>query len=467
MDSAENKKKSKKISILAVIAFFLSLILCSFLIRVTILNKIQVEEMQLEQLLFEKALQINEVISKQVYKTQTLSLMIIHRNGEVENFDKMARSIILNDSSILAVLLAPGGIVSDVYPPDGNNTLLRMNLFDLGAGTGNILSNVDSDTFILEGPITMPQGDYVLIGKTPVFTESQGDTDKLWGFVFIVFKLPQVLDDAELDIMEDLGYSYELFKINEETGRKQIITANVQHIKTDNNFIEKQIRIHNTDWYLQVFPIHVWYSNAENIILIFTGFFLCFIIFFIVQNNFDLKRMRGVYETMAKIDVLTGIYNRRYIEENLKGVINTISRSGGVISLIMIDVDFFKKYNDTYGHGKGDSCLKAIASSLAQTLFREEDFVARYGGEEFVVVLPLCDERGAHKVAERLLQNVRDCAILHENNEVANYVTISVGVTTGNAEHTRSGNDYLKKADEALYISKQTGRNKYTFLPFP
>ena len=280
-------------------------------------------------------------------------------------------------------------------------------------------------------------------------------------------EINDVLDIGELETINSLGFSYELFRIKPGTGEKEIITASVKHTNSGSHFIEQIIKIDGEDLHLRVFPVRMWYNYPENIVLIITGFLLSFLIFFIMQNNYELKQMRGVFETMANIDVLTGIYNRRYVEENLKQIINTISRSDGILSVLMIDVDHFKKYNDTYGHGKGDSCLKIIASTLAQTLFRKEDFVARYGGEEFVIVLPLCNERGAHKVAGRLLQNIKDCAIQHEKNENLNYVSISIGVTTGNAEHTRNGSDYIKKADEALYMSKNSGRNKYTFLPFP
>jgi len=87
----------------------------------------------------------------------------------------------------------------------------------------------------------------------------------------------------------------------------------------------------------------------------------------------------------------------------------------------------------------------------------------RYGGEEFVVVLPNTDEYGARLLSEKLLQNIRDCGIPHEKNDVANCITISIGVISGKPEHTQTGEDYIKRADEMLYMSKQNGRNKYTF----
>lgn len=165
-------------------------------------------------------------------------------------------------------------------------------------------------------------------------------------------------------------------------------------------------------------------------------------------------------------DALTGIYNRRFIEENLNKIVKSASRVDGTISVMMIDVDFFKKYNDTYGHSMGDECLKLIAGALKKSITRDEDFVARYGGEEFAVVLPNSSEEGAHAIAARILENVRRCNIPHEKSVAAEYVTVSVGVTNGRVKKGQTGEDYLKQADEALYISKNSGRNKYTFTGF-
>lgn len=165
-------------------------------------------------------------------------------------------------------------------------------------------------------------------------------------------------------------------------------------------------------------------------------------------------------------DVLTGIYNRRFMEETLKQLLKTLARSGGMLSVFMVDVDYFKKYNDTYGHSMGDSCLKAVAKALNDCITRADDFVARYGGEEFVIVLPNTDESGARIMADRILDTVRVCNISNDNNDAAGGVTISIGVTTGRAEHKQSYGDYIKQADKALYMSKQSGRNRYTFLKF-
>jgi diguanylate cyclase (GGDEF)-like protein len=176
------------------------------------------------------------------------------------------------------------------------------------------------------------------------------------------------------------------------------------------------------------------------------------------EGNLDLN-------DKVQYDALTGIYNRRYIEDNLQRVIKSMVRSGGgLLSILMIDMDFFKKYNDTYGYGEGDDCLKSVAKVIAASVMRPDDFVGRYDGEEFVVILPNTNEKGACVMADKILEGVRTCGIPHKKNKAADCVTVSIGVTTANIDLPCDGDDYIKRADEALYMSKGSGRNKYTFL---
>jgi methyl-accepting chemotaxis protein len=188
--------------------------------------------------------------------------------------------------------------------------------------------------------------------------------------------------------------------------------------------------------------------------------------------DWDLRHHKGEIETLSTFlnlaihDPLTGIFNRRYLDGSFKKIIKSLSRTNEKLSVLMLDIDFFKKYNDTYGHEAGDTCLKMVSHALNQCISRPDDFIVRYGGEEFVVILPNTGEEGARIIAEKLLDKMRECNIPHEKNDAASHVTISIGGTTGSVEYTQMGSEYIKRADEALYMSKQNGRNKYTFKPF-
>jgi len=176
----------------------------------------------------------------------------------------------------------------------------------------------------------------------------------------------------------------------------------------------------------------------------------------------DIKHLETEAEKIY-IDALTGINNRRFFDENLKRVIKSLSRPKGELSLMMIDIDYFKRFNDTYGHSEGDKCLRIIAKTLAKSVPREGDFVARYGGEEFAVVLPNTGEAGARKIAEKLLRNILNCKIPHVKNDAADYVTISIGLTTGVVNYMQKDTDYIVRADEMLYLAKENGRNRYYY----
>jgi diguanylate cyclase (GGDEF)-like protein len=177
----------------------------------------------------------------------------------------------------------------------------------------------------------------------------------------------------------------------------------------------------------------------------------------------SLNKSRHDLFNKVHFDVLTGIYNRRFLDENLTQIIKSISRSGGELGVLMIDIDYFKNYNDAYGHSEGDVCLKTVAEAITGSLSRSDDFAARYGGEEFAVVLPDTGENGACLIAERILENIRGKNIPHQKSEAADHVTISIGATASKAFHTQTGEDYIMKADEALYRSKRSGRNRCTY----
>jgi diguanylate cyclase (GGDEF)-like protein len=197
--------------------------------------------------------------------------------------------------------------------------------------------------------------------------------------------------------------------------------------------------------------------------------------YFVVKYTRDLRDIINMGNKVAHLekevekiyfDALTGIYNRRFFDENLNRVMRSLSRSCGTLSLIMIDIDYFKNYNDTYGHGEGDKCLKSVAEILTKSVSRSEDFVVRYGGEEFAVVLPNTNENGACVLADKLLNNIRNYNIPHKSSDIADHITISIGIATGVPFHGQNGEDFVKRADEMLYASKKSGRNRYTFVNY-
>jgi diguanylate cyclase (GGDEF)-like protein len=164
-------------------------------------------------------------------------------------------------------------------------------------------------------------------------------------------------------------------------------------------------------------------------------------------------------------DVLTGIFNKRYLEENMDRVLGTMGRMGDMLSVIKVDIDFFKQYNEVYGHNAGDECIRHVADVLKTCLFRSQDFVVRYGGEEFIAILPYTPEDGSRLVADRMIEEIRNLKIPHSGSTVSDYITVSIGLVTG--ERNPGGwmpNDFFRRVDEALFQAKNRGRNQYAYL---
>lgn len=184
-----------------------------------------------------------------------------------------------------------------------------------------------------------------------------------------------------------------------------------------------------------------------------------------VNNQIELKRQRDLLSRLSMCDGLMGIANRRRFDEYFDQEWKRAIRSLTPLSLLMMDIDFFKFFNDHYGHVEGDNCLKIVAQTLAESLQRPTDIVARYGGEEFVVVLPDTDVSGALFVARRLLDSVNSLCIPHAYSSVAAHLTISCGAATMLPCKDLSKEDLIKQADELLYEAKQAGRNQIRSTP--
>lgn len=169
--------------------------------------------------------------------------------------------------------------------------------------------------------------------------------------------------------------------------------------------------------------------------------------------------------TLSITDGLTGIANRRHFEEVFLLEYDRHIRSGSTLTIILLDIDFFKSFNDTYGHIAGDKCLQKISLLVVNSVTRPADLVARYGGEEFICILPETGRSGAIKVANRIRQNILASSIPHKESSVADYVTASLGVVTTQCVAIQSTEDLIAQADRLLYNAKEYGRNQVQLMP--
>lgn len=178
-----------------------------------------------------------------------------------------------------------------------------------------------------------------------------------------------------------------------------------------------------------------------------------------IRNHLELKRYKDILKRDSRIDGLTRIPNRRRFDESYAEEVGRAVRNKTPLAVLMIDLDMFKAYNDTYGHLQGDDVLKLVARTLYNTLQRPGDLIARWGGEEFVALLPQTALTGAWQVAERLRLAVYDLQIPHEASPVDQFLTISVGVAAADGNDRKACEELLHRADEAVYCAKERGRN--------
>lgn len=184
----------------------------------------------------------------------------------------------------------------------------------------------------------------------------------------------------------------------------------------------------------------------------------------LMESNHGLSQNFEKLEALSTTDELTGLNNRRKFQEFIAFEWVRAARSGNHISVIILDVDYFKQYNDTYGHNGGDECLQKVAKGLSSTVKRSTDLLARYGGEEFIVVLPDTPPEGVPVLAERLRAAVEGLHIEHKGSLVSPYVTVSMGGASIIPTEGKTDTDLVKLADRALYVAKESGRNQLHLL---
>jgi len=178
------------------------------------------------------------------------------------------------------------------------------------------------------------------------------------------------------------------------------------------------------------------------------------------RTNQELAEKNKKLDRLANIDGLTRIANQRYFNETMQHEWERLSREKQPLSLLFLDIDFFKPYNDHYGHQAGDECLRIMGGLLENVTRRPADIAARYGGEEFVILLPNTPTEGAQQIALEIQNNLAQEKIPHEKSEISPYLTCSIGVATTVPSNNSSADSLVEEADKAMYEAKKEGRNR-------
>ncbi len=337
-----NTLKLKRISKRVLMMFFLTLTLCSVIIIISINNRYSADKILMDQLIQEKSSQVNAVITGLLYKTETLSALVVRGDGNAKNFDKVA-AIIFDSPALVNVLLAPDGIVCDVYPKQGNEGVIGYNLFGEGEGNSEAIMAKESGKLIFGGPFNLVQGGQALVGRLPVYLDEPDGNKRFWGLVSVTLEYPRVLDDVRLSEFESAGFLYEIWRISPDTRDKQIIAQSSENISEHISYIEKYVPILNAGWYFRIAPARRWYGYPETWLMIIAGISISFLVALTSQKNEELKLVRTELENMARIDALTQIYNRGYFMDLAAIQAQRSIRLKNSCFIVMMDIDHFKK----------------------------------------------------------------------------------------------------------------------------
>lgn len=271
----------------------------------------------------------------------------------------------------------------------------------------------------------------------------------LWGLY--VFYLPKPGDDLSVFVWQFIVYVLAIFLLGLPKG---LIFSLFFYILVSTIFL---LKFASGEKALPVVCIaDILIANA---VIIFFSFY-----YEKVRSDTE-KALQEANQKLVELsahDGLTGLYNRRYFDKMIEMEWKRSIRSGQPLSLIMADIDFFKNYNDTYGHLKGDDCIRAVAKAIRASVKRPCDIAARYGGEEFAIILPNTNSDGAKKIAQIAKNCIRNNAIPHKGSKIDNIVTMSLGISTAIPNSSSKPDDIIAQADDALYKSKTDGRDRIT-----
>lgn len=184
-----------------------------------------------------------------------------------------------------------------------------------------------------------------------------------------------------------------------------------------------------------------------------------------IKREKMLRSHSDMLKRDATTDSLTGIYNRRFFDEHYKMALGQSARQKMPLSVFMVDIDFFKEYNDYYGHPAGDKALIKVASNLKAQLARSSDVLARYGGEEFILMLPNMPQEYALAFADKLRLAIWSLALPHQKSRIGQQISVSIGISTYDQDNEGATLALIEAADAALYKAKQNGRNQVCFMP--
>lgn len=377
--------------------------------------------------------------------TDTLKQLLINGNGQIINFSKVAENLM--SSSIQSVQLVPNGVVTDIYPEEGNETGKIDLLNDSYRGE---ISNYakDHNITITQGPIKLKQRGSGLIVRNPIYLKDENGQEYFWGFTIVILRVPEIFEDST-NALSKFKYNYRL--------SREASVLDKKYVEVDAN-CDKMIRpvtynltVGKEKWKLQIMPRAGW-SNSKTLYLIFFGgLSLVLLLTGLTTLLFLLDERRVELKELAHKDGLTKLYNRYGFDEMAEKMISKNPKEHCVA--VLLDVDDFKLINDMYGHAYGDKALISLSENM-QKFFSSSALLGRNGGDEFCILLPNCT---MEEVKESLIEFTKTPKTFSYKGQ-----TYSFCISLGYAEYPNNAierSQLMRCADTALYEVKLHGKN--------
>ncbi len=457
MESDKKKSKSYDISTLSrLLKKDLVFVIAVFLILLIIFADISVYEsfgsvrsrkLEAENLALMCSTEIEKNCTHTFQINGVIAAMVMLDDLCEKEFKIIAQKMINDFPAAECVQLAPDGIVSCVYPLEGNEKVLGHNLFEDEKRAAEAIKTKESRLMTIGGPYPLLQGGEGFIGRFPVFKDH--DPAQFWGFVNVVVRVNKILESVNLVALQTRNYDYSIYKINESDG--SIINIYGKELEELHSPISTSINMPNTDWRLAIAPKDYW-VNIHLLIVLTTLSLLLICAFTILTLLFLKLRQSNIrLAQLATLDQLTGLYTKQTAIFTLKKEIDYANRNETQVAVCFIDMNNFKQINDRYGHTVGDTALSKVAKRLMESV-RPEDIVARFGGDEFIIIF-----RGKNTGTDYTNTIERLRAVLNVPAKLSPHILADISASIGLAVYPTNGKsveELIAYADKAMYEAK-------------
>ena len=435
----------KKKNLVPLIVFLLSMCLVGFIVYKTDTHEKWQRRTTAQLNVSTYGERIKNEITNGIAITDTLKQVLISGNGDIKQFDTIAENLI--SDSIESVQLAPDGVVTDIYPAEGNEAGKIDLLHDKDRGRISCYAR-DNHTIITQGPFKLKQGSYGIAVRNPVYLNDENGQEYFWGFTIVILRVPDIFSDS-IHALSGFGYEYRLSKTETpwSDAYKTVYQSDGQITKS----VSYDFTIGKEIWKFEVTPESGWRNNLliVTVSTIFTAITL--LLSGLTRVCLVSKENKNKFQILARTDSLTGIYNRYGFDESAEKMMDKNPKGHFVAALL--DLDDFKFINDIYGHAYGDKALKSLADSM-KTFFPSDALLGRNGGDEFCILLQnyTCED------AKELLQQFTGLpkTFSYKGKEQ------SFNISLGYAEYptfAASRSQLMRCADAALYAIKLHGKN--------